>query len=183
MSDSKIALVIGSIRKESINLQLAKALKVLAPAGFTFHLVELGALPMYNQDEEMNPTQALTDFRDAIIGATAVLFVTPEYNRSIPGVLKNAIDLGSRPYGKSIWSGKVAGIIGASPGAIGTAVAQQHLRTILSHLNMKAMGQPEGFLQIRDGFFDNQGAIANPDSEKFLRGWIERYCAFVHTNS
>ena len=178
-----IAIVVGSIRKESINLKLAKALTNLAPAGYVFQLVELGSLPMYNQDEELLPSPALSEFRDSISGSTAVLFVTPEYNRSIPGVLKNAIDLGSRPYGKSVWAGKVAGIIGASPGAIGTAVAQQHLHTILSHLNMKTMGQPEGFLQIRDGFFNDQGAIANPDSEKFLRNWVERYCAFVHTNS
>lgn len=183
MSDTKIAVVVGSIRKASINRKLADALGSLAPLGFTFALVELDALPLYNQDEELAPTQSVIEFKNAIAQSFAVLFVTPEYNRSVPGVLKNAIDHGSRPYGTSIWAGKVAGIIGASPGAIGTAVAQQHLRTILSHLNMNTMGQPEGFLQIKEGFFDDNGKIVNPESEKFLRSWIERYCTFVHTSS
>lgn len=183
MSDSKIAIVIGSIRKDSVNRKLASALVGLAPENFSFKLVELGALPLYNQDEEMSPTSSVSEFKNLISESKGVLFVTPEYNRSIPGSLKNAIDHGSRPYGKSVWAGKAAGIIGASPGAIGTALAQQHLRTILSHLNMNTMGQPEGFVQIRDGFFDEKGAIANADTEKFLRSWIERYCAFVQTNS
>src|SRR5690606_5690165 len=119
----------------------------LVPEGVEFRLVSLAGLPMYNLDEENEPNAVVQAFREEIVAAQAVLFVTPEFNRSIPGALKNALDIGSRPYGKSIWAGKAAGIIGASPGGIGTAVAQQHLRTILGHMDMKTMGQPEGFIQ------------------------------------
>jgi chromate reductase len=109
----------------------------------------------------------------------AVMFVTAEYNRSIPGVLKNALDHASRPYGQNAWAGKPAGIIGASIGAISTAVAQLHLRTILAYLDMPTLGQPEAYFQIKDGFFDEAGNISSPDTRKFLHGWMDKYVAWV----
>lgn len=183
MKTIKIAVVIGSLRTESINRKLANALSAMAPAGFQFDLVPIAELPHYNQDEEATPTVAIVAFRGAISTAEAVLFVTPEFNRSIPGALKNAIDIGSRPYGRSVWAGKIAGVIGASPSSVATALAQQHLRNILAHLDMKTMGQPEGFIQTQDGFFDADGKIANEGSKKFLQSWIEHYCSFVKANS
>lgn len=182
MSTIHVAVVVGSLRRDSINRKLAQALSALVPEGIEFRLVSLAGLPMYNLDEENDPNPVVQAFREEIVAAQAVLFVTPEFNRSIPGALKNALDIGSRPYGKSIWAGKLAGIIGASPGSIGTAVAQQHLRTILAHLDMKVMSQPEGFIQIRDVFFDEEGGIANPDSRKFLQSWVERYSRFLKTS-
>jgi chromate reductase len=109
----------------------------------------------------------------------AVMFITPEYNRSLPGVLKNAIDHASRPYGQSAWAGKPAGIVGASPGLIGTAVAQGHLRAILGYLDMPTLGQPEAYIQVKDGFFDEAGNIANPETRKFLHSWMDKYTASV----
>lgn len=183
MRNAQVAVVVGSLRRESINRKLAVALSALAPDDVPCTLVSIAGLPMYNQDEENIPNTAVQAFRDAIAGADAVLFVTPEFNRSIPGALKNALDVGSRPYGKSVWAGRAAGVIGASPGGIGTAVAQQHLRNILAHLNMRIMGQPEGFIQVREGFFDEQGNIANPDSKAFLQRWMDSYTSFVKTSN
>jgi chromate reductase len=107
------------------------------------------------------------------------LFVTPEYNRSVPGVLKNAIDHASRPYGQSAWKGKPAGVLGASVGAPGTSMAQQHLRNTLAYLDVPTLGQPEAFIQVKDGFFDQSGNIANPDARRFLQGWMDRYAAWI----
>jgi chromate reductase len=107
------------------------------------------------------------------------MFVTPEYNRSVPGVLKNALDHASRPYGQSAWTGKPAGVIGCSPGAISTAVAQSHLRTILAYLDMPVLGQPEAYIHVKNGFFDEAGSIADPETRKFLHGWMDKYVAWV----
>jgi chromate reductase len=151
----------------------------LAPADFSFRQVEIGNLPLYNQDDDSNPADAVKRLKSEIAAAQGVLFVTPEYNRSIPGVLKNAIDHASRPYGQSAWAGKPAGVLGASIGAIGTAVAQQQLRSILSYLDMPTMGQPEGYIHAKDGFFDANGGIASPDSRKFLQNWVDQYVNWV----
>jgi chromate reductase len=113
--------------------------------------------------------------------ADAVLFVTPEYNRSIPGVLKNAIDNASRPYGQSAWKGKPAGVMGASPGAPGTSMAQQHLRNILAYLDMPTLAQPEVFIQVKDGLFGENGEVTSPETKQFLQGWMDRYTAWVKT--
>ena len=147
MSTTRIAVVIGSLRNDSINRKLAIALAALGPQDFSFEHVEIGDLPLYNQDDDGNPPEPVRRLKTEIAGAAGVLFVTPEYNRSIPGVLKNAIDHASRPYGQSAWAGKPGAVIGASGGAIGTAVAQQHLRNILAYLDMPTLGQPEMFLQ------------------------------------
>ncbi len=182
MSTIKIAVVVGSIRKDSINRKLALALAGLAPAGFSFEHVQIDDLPLYNQDHDATPSEQIKRLKAHISGAQGVLFVTPEYNRSIPGVLKNAIDHASRPYGQSAWNGKPAGVIGASGGAIGTALAQQHLRNVLAYLNMPTLGQPEAFVQFKEGLVDAHGKITVEATEKFLQGWMDKFAAFVKLN-
>ena len=150
----------------------------LAPAEFSFKQVQIGDLPLYNQDEDGTPAAAVTRVKGEIAASQGLLFVTPEYNRSVPGVLKNAIDHASRPYGKGVWGGKPAGVLGISVGAIGTALAQQHLRNILAYLDVPTLGQPEIFLQAKEGFFDADGNIGEA-SRGFLQGWMDRYVAFV----
>jgi len=178
MSQIKIAVIVGSIRKDSFNRKLATALARLAPADFQFEQVPIDALPLYNQDHDGSPSAEVTRFKDAIKSAQGLLFVTPEYNRSIPGVLKNALDHASRPYGQSAWGGKPAGVVGVSVGAIGTALAQQHLRNILAYLDVPTLGQPEAFIQAKDGLFDETGNIGE-GSQKFLQGWVDKYVAWV----
>ncbi|NMJ39841.1 NAD(P)H-dependent oxidoreductase [Roseomonas sp. JC162] len=179
MPGPAIAVVIGSLRKASFNRRLATALMRIGPAEFTFTEAPIGALPLYNQDEEATPTPALSQFRAQIRAAQGVLFVTPEYNRSIPGVLKNAIDQGSRPAGQSVWGGKPAGIVGTSPGAAGSAMAQQHLRNVLAMLNVAVLPSPEVFLQFKEGLIAEDGSIADERTAKFLQGWMDRYAAWV----
>jgi chromate reductase, NAD(P)H dehydrogenase (quinone) len=176
---SRIAVVVGSLRRESHNKALANALIKLGPSDVSFDLLKIDDLPPYNQDEDGSPSPQVTRLKGAIGAADGVIFVTPEYNRSIPGVLKNAIDHASRPYGQSAWAGKPAGVLGISVGAIGTACAQQHLRTILAYLDMPTLGQPEVFLTAKDDLFDKDGGIANEGTRKFLQGWMDKYVAFV----
>lgn len=178
MNQTNIAVIVGSLRKDSLNGQLATALVKLAPANFTFNFVEIGDLPLYDQDDDGTPAPAVSRLRDEIKAADAVIFATPEYNRSIPGVLKNAIDHASRPWGQSVWTGKPAGLIGISVGAMGTAMAQQHLRNILAFLNMPTMGQPEAYLQFREGMFNADGSIGG-DSKPFLQSWMDSFVARV----
>ncbi len=178
MSQYTIAVVVGSLRKDSLNRKLAHALAQLAPKEFSFKFLEIGDLPLYNQDDDGNQAGNVKRFKQEILAAHGVLFVTPEYNRSIPGVLKNAIDHASRPYGKGAFAGKPAGIIGTTPGAMGTALAQQHLRNVLAYLDMPTLNQPEAFVQAKDGLIDGDGNIG-ADSRKFLQGWMDRYLAWV----
>ncbi|HEY0961960.1 MAG TPA: NADPH-dependent FMN reductase [Pseudomonadales bacterium] len=178
MSTHDIAVIVGSLRKDSFNRQLANALPKLAPEGFRFKQLEIGNLPLYNQDDDGAPADAVKKLKSEIQNAKGLLFVTPEYNRSIPGVLKNALDHASRPYGQNAWGGKPAGVIGVSVGAIGTACAQQHLRTILGYLDVAVMGQPEAFLHMRDGMFDGQGNIG-AQSREFVQKWMDAYVAWV----
>lgn len=178
MSKYQIAVIVGSLRKDSFNRKLATALAKLAPSEFTFKQVDISDLPLYNQDDDGSPAGSVTRLKSEIQSAQGLLFVTPEYNRSIPGVLKNAIDHASRPYGQSAWGGKPAGVIGASIGAMGTALAQQHLRNILAYLDVPTLGQPEAFIQAKDGLFDETGNIG-PASKQFLQGWMDRYVAWV----
>jgi chromate reductase len=175
----QIGYVVGSLRKESHNRKLANALIRLAPPDFNFKELHIADLPLYNQDDDRNQAPEVQRFKTELRAVDAVMFVTPEYNRSIPGVLKNALDHASRPYGQNAWAGKPAGVVGASPGAISTAVAQLHLRTILAYLDMPTLGQPEAYIHVQDGFFDDAGNIANPDSRKFLHGWMDKYVAWV----
>lgn len=178
MSQVSIAVVVGSLRRESINRKLANGIEKLAPPDFAFKHIEIGDLPLYDQDEDAHQAASVQRLKADIKAADGLLFVSPEYNRSFPGVLKNAIDHASRPYGQSAWSGKPAGILGASGGAIGTALAQQHLRNVLAYLDVPTMGQPEAFVQLKDGFFEADGSIG-PGSRQFLQTWMDRYVAFV----
>ena len=178
MNQYPIAVIVGSLRKDSFNRKLATALAKLAPPEFSFKQVKIDDLPLYNQDDDARPAEAVKRLKAEITAARGLLFVTPEYNRSIPGVLKNAIDHASRPYGQSVWGGKPAGVIGVSVGAIGTAMAQQHLRNMLAYLDVPTLGQPEAFIQSKEGLFDANGNIG-PDSRKFLQEWMDRYVAWV----
>jgi chromate reductase, NAD(P)H dehydrogenase (quinone) len=183
MDQYRIAVVVGSLRRESLNRRLANAIIRLAPPEFSFEQVRLDDLPLYNQDDDGNQAAPVKRLKEEVSAAQGVLFVTPEYNRSIPGVLKNAIDHASRPYGQSAWSGKPAGVIGASGGGPGTSMAQQHLRNILAYLDMPTLGQPEAYIQVKEGFFDGAGNLANDSTRKFLQNWMDRYVAWVKRHS
>lgn len=178
MNQYQIAVIVGSLRKDSFNRKLAHAIVKLAPSEFSFKELQIGDLPLYNQDDDANQAQSVKRLKEGITAAQGILFVTPEYNRSISGVLKNAIDHASRPYGQSAWAGKPAGVLGASPGATGTAMAQQHLRNILVTLNMPTLAQPEAFIHVRDGLFDETGDIGTA-SKKFLQNWMDHYVTWV----
>lgn len=178
MRQYSIAVVVGSLRKDSFNRKLATALARLAPPEFVFKQVDIGDLPLYNQDDDVNPAAAVVRLKEAIKSADGLLFVTPEYNRSMPGVLKNALDHASRPYGQSVWAGKPGAVVGITIGPSGTAMAQQHLRNVLAYLDVATMGQPEIFLQNKEGFFDGDGNIG-PDSRGLLQGWMDRFVAWI----
>jgi len=178
MSQYKIAVVVGSLRKDSFNRKMADVIEKLAPVEFSFYKVRIDDLPLYNQDDDTHQAESVKRMKDEIKDAQGLLFITPEYNRSIPGVLKNAIDHASRPPGQNAWGGKPAGILGVSPGVIGTALAQQHLRNVLSALNVRTLAQPDAFIQAKDGLFDKSGGIG-PESEPFLQKWMDRYAAWV----
>jgi chromate reductase, NAD(P)H dehydrogenase (quinone) len=145
--------------------------------------VRIDDLPLYNQDVDGQQPPEVLRLKSAIAAAQGLLFVTPEYNRSIPGVLKNAIDQASRPYGQSAWAGKPAGVIGISVGAIGTALAQQHLRNVLAYLDVPTLGQPEAFVQNKEGLLDDAGGIGIEGTKKFLQGWMDKYVAWVEAHS
>ena len=178
MKHFQIALIVGSLRRDSLNQKLANALVKLAPPEFAFTKIAIGDLPLYNQDDDANQAEHVKRMKAAVAGTQGVVFVTAEYNRSIPGVLKNAIDHGSRPYGQSVWKGKPAGVLGASVGAIGTSLAQQHLRNVLAYLDMPTLGQPEVFIHAKDGFFDVAGNVSD-GSKQFLQTWMDAYVEWV----
>jgi chromate reductase, NAD(P)H dehydrogenase (quinone) len=178
MKQYQIAVVVGSLRKDSFNRKLANAIAKLAPPDVSFKQVQIGDLPLYNQDDDASPADSVKRLKREITDSQGLLFVTAEYNRSIPGVLKNAIDHASRPYGQNAWAGKPAGVVGVSVGAIGTSLAQQHLRNVLAYLDVPTLGQPEVFIQAKDGLFDEAGNIG-ADSKKFLQNWMDRYVAWV----
>ena len=182
MAQYQIAVVVGSLRKDSFNRKLAHALAKLAPPEFSFVHLDIGDLPLYNQDDDANPAEPVKRIKAQIAASQGLLFVTPEYNRSISGVLKNALDHASRPYGQNAWAGKPGGVIGVSVGAIGSALAQQHLRNVLAYLDVPLLGQPEAFIQAKDGLFDAAGDIGS-GSVKFLQAWMDGYVAWVKTNT
>jgi len=179
MSAIKVAVLVGSLRKESFNRKLAKAVERLAPPELSFEHVRIDNLPLYNQDFDSEYPPVCQQLKSQIKAADALLFVTPEYNRSIPGVLKNAIDIGSRPYGSSAFANKPGAVIGISVGATGTALAQQHLRNVLAYLDVPLMGQPEVFLKFSDGLIDGEGNIGVESTKKFLQGFVDRYVEWV----
>jgi chromate reductase len=181
MSQYNIAVVVGSLRQDSFNRKMANAIVRLAPSEFSFQQVQIGDLPLYNQDDDGHPSEPVKRLKTQIATAQGLLFVTPEYNRSLPGVLKNAIDHASRPYGQSVWAGKPAGVLGVSPGAAGTAMAQQHLRNILAYLDVPTLGQPEVFIQAKDGLFDGAGNIGD-GSRKFLQNFMDQYVGWIRSH-
>jgi chromate reductase len=179
MSQITIAVIVGSLRRESINKQLALAVSRMFADRFTLQRVEIGDLPLYNQDQDADFPAPGLRFKQAVEAADALLFVTPEYNRSMPGVLKNAIDVGSRPSGSNSFAGKPAAIIGTSPGARGTALAQQHLRNVLAGLDVLVMPQPEVTVQYQEGLIDGEGRIDNERTQKFLQRFVDGYSGWL----
>ena len=174
-----VAVLVGSLRKGSYNRKMAQALARLAPEDLKLEVVEIGQLPHYNQDDDANPPAASAAFKQRIAEADAVLFVTPEYNRSVPGVLKNAIDIASRPYGKSAWSGKPAAVMTVSPGAIGGFGANHHLRQSLVFLDMPAMPQPEAYIGGASDMFDESGGFKKPETKQFAEKFMAAFASWV----
>lgn len=177
-----VAVLVGSLRKESLNRKLALALAGMAPEGLKLEIAEIGALPLYNQDDEANPPEAVTRFKQQIKAADALLFITPEYNRSVPGALKNAIDHASRPYGQSVLSGKPGAVITLSPGAIGGFGANHHLRQSLVFLDVPVLQQPEAYIGGAGELFDEQGGIKKPDTQAFLNKFLGAFAAWIERN-
>jgi chromate reductase len=178
----KVAVLVGSLRKASLTRKMAKALIDLAPAALSLSIVEIGDLQLYNEDLETDAPPAWVAFREAVRPVDGLLFVTPEYNRSVPGGLKNAIDVGSRPYGKSVWSGKPGAVVSVSPGAIGAFGANHHLRQSLVFLDVPTMQQPEAYIGGAATLFDEQGGIANEASKTFLARFMAAFAAWVETH-
>jgi len=177
-----VCVLVGSLRKASCNGMLANTLISLAPSSMKLDIVELGQMPFYNEDlETAAPPAAWTAFRQCIKAADAVLFVTPEYNRSVPAVLKNALDVGSRPYGSSVWNCKPGAIVSGSPGAIGAFGANHHLRQSLVFLNVPTMHQPEAYVSHVDKLFDEHGKLAGDGSRKFLQDFMQAFANWVET--
>ncbi len=177
-----VAVIVGSLRKDSINRKVANALAELSPARLKLSIVEIAQLPIYNQDGDDKPPAEWTAFRERIRATDAILFVTPEHNRSVPAALKNAIDVGSRPYGKSAWSGKPGAVVSASPGGIGGFGANHHLRQSLVFLNVPAMAQPEAYIGGADKLFDASGKLINDGTRKFLESFMHAFEAWIAAN-
>lgn len=180
-----VAVLVGSLRKESFTRKIARALGEVAPAGLKLEFVEIGDLPLYNQDldDEGKPPAPWVAFRDRLRRADAVIFATPEYNRSVPGLLKNAIDVGSRPYGKSVWAGKPAAVVSVSPGAIGGFGAHHHLRQSLVFLDMPPLQMPEVYIGNVTALLDARGKLVNEGTRDFLRQFAEQFAAWIETTA
>jgi chromate reductase len=176
-----VAVLVGSLRKASFNLKMANALAKLAPASLKLERVEIGDLPFYDEDDEAATPAAWVRFRDQVRAADAVLFVTPEYNRSVPGLLKNAIDVGSRPYGKSVWDGKPGAVVTVSPGGIGGFGANHHLRQSLVFLNVPVLQQPEAYIGGAASLFDPAGDVVNESTRAFLQRFMQAFAAWIET--
>lgn len=179
----QIGIIVGSLRKDSFNKKVAQALTEVAPESLTFEFIEIGQLPFFNQDIEDTPPQEWTDFRSKIAALDGVLFATPEYNRSVPAVLKNALDVGSRPYGKSVWNNKPAAVISVSIGAIGGFGANHHLRQSLVFLNMPTMAQPEGYIGNAGDLFGDSGQLTNQGTSDFLKKFAQQFSDWVEKHT
>jgi chromate reductase len=177
-----VAVFVGSLRKESFNRKMANALVAMAPASLKLEIVEIRQLPLYNQDDDANPPPASAAFKQRVQKADAVLFVTPEYNRSMPGVLKNAIDIASRPYGKNAWNGKPGAVISVSPGAIGGFGANHHLRQSLVFLNVPALQQPEAYIGNAAKLFDESGKLTDDSTRDFLQKFLQAFAQWIERN-
>ena len=178
-----VAVLVGSLRKDSASRKVAQAISALSPAGLEYRIIEIGQLPHFDQDLEAEPPQAWTDFRAQVKSADAVLFVTPEYNRSVPGVLKNALDVGSRPYGQSVFNGKPAAVVSTSAGALGGFGANHHLRQILAALNMPTLAHPEAYIGGVLALFDDKGELVSESTAEFLRGLAATFATWIEQNA
>ncbi len=178
-----VAVFVGSLRRDSINRKVANALAELAPSSLNLTIVEIGHLPLYNPDEEGIPPAAWIKFRERVKAANAVLFVTPEYNRSVPAALKNALDIGSRPSGQNVWNGKPGAVVSASPGAIGGFAANVHLRQSLMAVNVPVMPRPEAYIGGADKLFDPNGKLSSEETRKFLQSVMNSFAAWITANS
>src|ERR1700739_3805155 len=178
-----VCVLVGSLRKASFNRMLANALISLAPASMKLEIGAIGQLPLYNQDLDTDPPAPWIAFRQRVKAADAVLFVTPEYNRSVPAALKNALDVGSRPYGSSVWDRKAGAVISSTPGAVGAFGANHHLRQSLVFLNVPAMQQPEAYIGHADKLFDEHGKLVNDGTRKFLQDFMQAFANWVETIS
>jgi chromate reductase len=183
MPARNVAVLVGSLRKDSINRKVANALMELAPASLKLATVEIGDLPLFNQDREATPYPEWTAFRDRIRAVDALLFCTPEYNRSVPAGLKNAIDVGSRPYGQSVWSGKPGAIVSAAPGSIGGFGANHHLRQSMVFLNVPMMQQPEAYIGGADKLFDGEGKLTVQSTRDFLTKFLTSFVEWIERNA
>jgi len=183
MKKYKIAVIVGSLRKESFNLKTAKALIDLAPESLTLELINIADLPMFNEDLEVNPPAEWVTFKEQISAVDGLLFLTPEYNRSVPAVLKNAIDVGSRPYGKNSWNGKPGAVVSVSIGNISGFGANHHLRQSLTFINVPAMAQPEAYIGGAAALFDEHGKLTNDSTKGFLKNFMIAFEKWVHTNA
>lgn len=183
MKKFKIAVLVGSLRKESYNLKIAKAMESVAPKSISFEYLSIGNLPFFNEDLEATPPKEWVAFRKEIQAADGILFVTPEYNRSVPGVLKNAIDVGSRPYGKNSFDAKPGAVVSASPGNISGFGANHHLRQSLTFLNIPTMAQPEAYIGGVADMFDEKGNLTDDSTKKFLTTFMEALGKWVETNA
>jgi chromate reductase len=179
---AQVAVLVGSLRKDSWTRKVANALIHLAPPALAFDHIEIGQLPLYNQDLEASPPGEWQTFRDRVRPLDAVLFATPEYNRSVPGLLKNAIDVGSRPYGKSVWAGKPAGVVSVSPGMIGAFGANHHLRQMLVFLDMPVLQQPEMYINGADKLFDAAGALASDPAKQLFTRFMDAFATWIERN-
>ena len=178
-----VVVLVGSLRKESLNRKMAMALQAIAPPSLKLAIVEIGDLPLYNQELDANPPPASVAFRQRVRKADAVLFVTPEYNRSVPGALKNAIDVGSRPKVESVWDTKPCAVVSVSPGAIGAFGANHHLRQSLVFLNMPVMQQPEAYIGGADKLFDAKGNLTNDATRSFLYKFLAAFATWIDRNA
>lgn len=183
MSHSKtVAVLVGSLRRDSVNRKVAKALEALTP-GLRFDVIEIGDLPFFDQDLEADPPAAWVRFREQIAAADAVLFVTPEYNRGLPAVLKNAVDVGSRPYGHSVWNGKPGAIVSTTIGTTGAILANHQLRSSLVFLNVPTLSQPEAYISNALSLFDEAGELVNESTRGFLAGFGQAFQAWIDTHT
>lgn len=177
---ANVGVIVGSLRKDAYTRLMASALPELAPPSLRLFDIQIGDLPLYNEDlETANAPAQWTRFRQQVKSADGILFVTPEYNRSIPGALKNALDIGSRPWGKSAWDGKPAAVVSQSPGALGGMAAAHHLRQVLLAVNLAAMPHPEAYIPLVASMFDSSGKLQNPQTREFMTGFLQAFATWL----
>ena len=182
MKEIKVGVIVGSLRKDSYNKKVAQVLVENAPENLSFEFIEIGNLELYNQEYDEQSPESYVAFRDKVKSMDAILFVTPEYNRSVPGVLKNALDIASRPWGESVWDSKPAAVVSVTIGTVGAFGANHHLRQSLAFLNMPVLAQPEAYISGAMGLFDESGKLTNDSTKEFLVNFMQAFAAFAEKN-